>query len=550
VNAGGDAPAMGAGAPATEATAPGSATAAGLAAPAVGKWVVAGTVLFGTFLAVMDLSVVNVSLPHMMGTFGATQSSITWVATSYSIAEIVMLTMAGWWSTVMGRKRLYLLSFGLFTVGSMLAGTAQTFAQMLIYRTVQGVGGGSLIPISQAILRETFPPEEQGMAMAVYGMGVVLAPGMAPILGGWLTDQYGWPWIFYINVPFAVIGMLLVSAFVHDPPYLRRGVQRIDYQGIILLAVGLTGMQLVLERGQPENWFESNWIIAGTVITLITLTLLVVRELRTEEPVIDLRLLRDVPLLIGSSMGVVFGIALFGTTFVLPQLTQNLLGYPAFEAGLVLSPRVATMLPIMLVAGWMYNRVDPRILVAFGVGTILLSYYQLAGLSLEVSFWNLVPILLLMGAGMPFMFVTMSTISLSRISKADMTEASSLYTLARRIGGNIGYALVATLVASRTLLHRSHLIANIDQLNPAWLDAQSGLSSRLLQLQPHGDPALAGTQALAIASRMVDRQASILAYNDVSWFMGLLFLLVLPLIFFLPKRQVLQGGAADKKGGR
>jgi MFS transporter, DHA2 family, multidrug resistance protein len=230
----------------------------------VNKWLVAGTVLFGSFMAVMDISVVNVALPHMMGNFSEDMSSITWVATSYSIAEIIMVTMAGWLSTLMGRKRLYLFSFGLFTLGSILCGTAVNFHQMLFYRILQGIGGGALIPVSQAILRETFPPEEQGMAMAVYGMGVVLAPAMGPILGGWLTDRYGWPWIFYINVPVSVVGMLMVGAFVKDPAYLRRGVNKIDWLGIFLLAVALTTMQIVLERGQSQNWFDSRMIIIGT----------------------------------------------------------------------------------------------------------------------------------------------------------------------------------------------------------------------------------------------------------------------------------------------
>src|SRR2546425_1962874 len=204
------------------------------------KWLLTFAVMSGTFLAVMDVSVVNVSMPHMMGNFGQTLSAITWVATSYSIAEMLMITMAGWWSALIGRKRLYLASFALFTLGSVLAGTAQTFTQMLIYRIMQGIGGGSLMPISQAIMRESYPPEEQGMAMAIFGMGVVLAPAMGPILGGWLTDNYGWPWIFYINIPFSIVGLLMVSTFVEDPPDLQRGVTHIDWLGIVLLTAGLT----------------------------------------------------------------------------------------------------------------------------------------------------------------------------------------------------------------------------------------------------------------------------------------------------------------------
>src|SRR5712671_6475201 len=210
-----------------------------------------------------------------MGNFGQTLSAITWVATSYSIAEMLMITMAGWWSTLLGRKRLYLASLVLFTLWSMLAGTAQTFPQMLCYRILQGLGGGSLIPISQAILRETYPPEEQGMAMAIFGMGVVLAPAMGPILGGWLTDNYGWPWVFYINIPVSIVGILMVSAFVEDPPYLRRGVTRVDWAGMGLLTLGLTGMQIVLERGQENNWFHSRWITAGALLTGLALTTLV-----------------------------------------------------------------------------------------------------------------------------------------------------------------------------------------------------------------------------------------------------------------------------------
>src|ERR687887_700093 len=231
------------------------------------KWLITVAVMLGTFLVVMDDSVVNVSLPHMMGNFSQTLSAITWVATSYSIAEMIMITMAGWWSTLFGRKRLYLASFALFTLGSILCGTAHTFTQILVYRTIQGLGGGSLIPISQAILRETFPPRQQGIAMAIFGMGVVLAPALGPIVGGWLTDNYGWPWVFYINVPASIVGMLMVSAFVEDPAYLRRGIGRIDWPGITLLSVWLIGMQVVLERGQENNWFESHAITAGALIT-------------------------------------------------------------------------------------------------------------------------------------------------------------------------------------------------------------------------------------------------------------------------------------------
>ncbi|HUJ09278.1 MAG TPA: DHA2 family efflux MFS transporter permease subunit [Verrucomicrobiae bacterium] len=500
----------------------------------INKWVTAATVMFGTFMAVMDISVVNVALPHMMGTFGEDLSAITWVATSYSIAEIIMATMAGWWSTVLGRKRLYLFSYGLFTIGSVLCGTARSFPQMLFYRVLQGVGGGSLIPVSQAILREAFPAEEQGMAMAMYGMGVVLAPAIGPIVGGWLTDHYGWPWIFFINVPVSVIGMLMVMAFVHDPHYLRRGVRRIDWGGIALLTVALTGLQVVLERGEEKNWFESNWIVLGSIITALAFVALIIWEMRTSEPIINLRLLRNVPLTVGCSMGLIFGIGLYSTTFILPQFTQELLGYPAFEAGMVLFPRAISLFLIMPIAGWLYRYVDARWLVLLGLGFIFWSFYDLAHLTLDVGVWNLVPILLIMGAGMPFMFVTLSTVSLSTVDRSDMTEASSFYTLTRRVGGNIGYALVATMVARRTQFHRAQLVEHVSAYSASF---HHFLNSATSALAHQGLNLYAAKQsALAVIDRLVNRQATMLAYNDTSWIMGVMFLVTVPMVLLLPGR--------------
>jgi DHA2 family multidrug resistance protein len=499
------------------------------------KWLITFAIMSGTFLAVMDVSVVNVSMPHMMGTFAETLSAITWVATSYSIAEMLMITMAGWWSALLGRKRLYLLSFMLFTIGSMLAGTAQTFTQMIIYRIIQGIGGGSLIPISQAILRETYPPQEQGMAMAIFGMGVVLAPGIGPIVGGWLTDQYGWPWVFYINIPVSIVGILMVSAFVEDPPYLRRGVTQVDWTGIALLTVGLTGMQIVLERGNEHHWFQSFWITAGTLITVLAIGIFVVWELRSREPIVNFRVLRNIPLSVGASMGLLFGIAFFGTTFSLPQFTQRLLHYPAYTAGLVLLPRAIMLFLTMPLVGRLYNYVDPRLLIAFGIGLIYLGFHQLSHLSLTVSFWNLVPIMVCMGAGMPFMFVTLSTVSLNTVRREDMTASTSLYTLARRVGGNLGYALVATLIERFSIVQSAHLSDHISGLNSAYTSYHAALASRLAQQT--GDPVAAQTKALAMIDAMVHRQASMLAYNKIAWVFGLMFLCTFPLLYLFPRRK-------------
>ena len=501
------------------------------------KWVVAMTVMLGTFVAVMDISVVNVALPHMMGTFGQSQSAITWIATSYSIAEIIMATMAGWWSTLLGRKRLFIISFIVFTIGSILCGMATTFPQILCFRILQGIGGGSLIPVSQAIMREAFPDEEQGMAMAVYGMGVVLAPAIGPILGGWLTDHYGWEWIFFINVPIGVLGIFLIKIIVYDPPYLRRGLRRIDWIGIILLSFTLTLLQIVLERGEQKNWFESDWIVAGTVVCGITLIALIGWELYTHEPVVDVRLLRNVPLSVGSLIVLIFGIGLFGTTFLLPQFTQNLLGYTAYDSGLVLFPRAFSLFLFMPVVGWLYKRLNIRLMVGFGLAAIVYSYFLLARISLQASFSTLTPLLLIMGIGMPFVFVTLTTVSLSTVPRSLMTEASSLYTLARRIGGNIGYALAASVVANRIQFHHTRLVEHTTSGNPAFLTLKQQMANLLLRSGT--DPVTAGLKTNMIIDGLVNRQARMMAYNDTSLIFGLLFLVVMPLLLLIPSRKKL-----------
>jgi DHA2 family multidrug resistance protein len=495
------------------------------------------TVMLGTFVAVMDISVVNVALPHMMGSFGQSQSAITWVATSYSIAEIILATMAGWWSTLLGRKRLFIYSFILFTIGSILCGMASTFSQMIFFRILQGIGGGSLIPVSQAIMREAFPDKEQGMAMAVYGMGVVLAPAIGPILGGWLTDQYGWEWIFFINVPVGVLGIFLINLIVHDPPYLRRGLRRIDWTGIVLLSVTLTMSQIVLERGEEKNWFESNLIVAGTAIAIIALAALIIWELYDSEPVVNIRLLRNVPLSVGSLIVLIFGIGLFGTTFLLPQFTQNLLGYTAYDSGLVLFPRAISLFLFMPLVGWLYERLNIRLMVGFGLTAIVYSYFMLAHLTLEISFGTIMPMLLIMGIGMPFVFVTLTTVSLSTVPRSSMTEASSLYTLARRVGGNIGYALAASVVSARLQFHHARLAEHVTPGNPAFMALQDHMSSLLV----HGgsSQAATGQQTNMIVNGILNRQAQIMAYNDTSLIFGLLFLVVMPLLFLIPSRRKL-----------
>jgi DHA2 family multidrug resistance protein len=366
-------------------------------------------------------------------------------------------------------------------------------------------------------------------------MGVVVAPALGPVVGGYLTDRFGWPWIFYINVPFSILGMFLVSALVFDPPYLRRGVGKIDWVGISLLAVGLTGLQVVLERGDQYGWFGSRWIVVASLIAGLALVLLVVREFLARSPVVDIRLLRNIPLSVGSAMGLIFGVALFGTTFVLPEFTQTLLGYTAFDAGLVLLPRAMVLFVLNPVVGWLYNHVDARWLILFGSLVVFEGYRELAHLSLAAAFWNMVPAMVLLGAGMPFLFVPMTTVSVSTVPREDITSASALYTLARRVGGNIGYALVATLVDSRSQFHRARLGANISVLNPTFRQFDSSLIAILKERGVNA--AQAPEKALGLIDRLLNKHATMLAYNDVSWLFGIIFLVAMPLVLLLPGRK-------------
>ena len=499
-----------------------------------GKWLVAISVMLGTFLSVMDVTVVNVAMPHMMGAFGVNLLSITWVSTAYNIAEIIMITMSAWLASLLGRRRLFLSSMALFITGSVIAGTSRTFNQMLFNRVIQGIGGGSLVPVSQAILRESFPPAEQGMAMAVYSMGVVLAPAIGPVLGGWLVDHYGWRWVFYINVPVCVAGLAMVGAFVYDPPYLKRGVLHIDWTGIALLIVGLTTVQVVLERGQQVDWFSSNWITFGLTIAVVALICLVVRELRTPEPVISFRLLRNAELRAGTGIAAMLSLVLFGSSFLLPQLTENLLDYPAYQAGMVLIPRAIVMLAVMPIVGRLYNFVSPRLSVLAGLVMLSLSYWSLSHFSLGVSFWSFLPVLVLSGLGMSFAMVTLSTVTLSTVDRENMTSASSLYTLIRREAGNVAYALFATVLARRTQYNRAALVPDISSLNPVFRETRASIASYLQFHALNSRPF--SRQPLDLLNRMINRQATMMAYNNVFSLVVPMLLLILPLVFLLPRR--------------
>jgi DHA2 family multidrug resistance protein len=403
---------------------------------------------------------------------------------------------------------------------------------MIACRVLQGIGGGALIPLAQAILRETFPKEEQGMAMAMFTMGVVGAPAIGPVLGGWLTDNYGWSWIFFINVPISVVGILMVNTFVQDPPYLHRGVKKIDIVGILLLTVGLTALQVCLEEGQQDNWFDSSFIVWTAVITGLSLVSLVFWELTVAEPIINFKIFKNATFRMGAVVVFLFGVALYGTTFILPQFTQQLLGYTAYQSGLVLMPRALALMFTVPLTGQLYNYVDPRWLIIGGITLVCISYFQLAHLATTVAQGNFVPILILMGAGMSFIFVALTTVSLSTVEKENATSASGLYNLFQQVGGNIGYAVMATLLDRNTQSHRAYLVEHISQFDLNFVNFYHQTSEFFYQ-QGMALTAAKDT-AIALVNSLVDQQSAMLAYNDISLFLMLMFFLCVPFVLMIP----------------
>lgn len=495
------------------------------------KWVVAGTVLVGTIMAVLDSSIVNVSLPAMTGTLGAGVEEIAWVVTGYILAQVIVMPITALLSERFGRKNFYLFSVALFTVASMLCGVARTLPLMVIFRVLQGFGGGVIMTVSQAILRETFPPAEQAMAMGIYGMGVVVAPAFGPTLGGWLTDNWSWPWVFYINVPVGIVSVLLVTRFIHDPPYLERRKGRIDWVGLFLLAGGLGALQLLLEEGQGEGWFESGYITALAVAAGAGLVLFVVQELRTDSPAVNLRILKNRSFTSATAIGGILGMGLYGSLFLLPLFLQNLLGYSATLSGMALIPRSLAMALIMPVGGRIYNHVGPKVLVGSGLLVSAFSFWELSRLTTSVGFWDIFWPQLWQGVGFALIFVALSTAALATIPRPKMTQASGLYNVTRQVFGSVGIAAAATILGSRMDRFRAILgehVTAFDIQARQFLDGATGA-----MMQQGTDLTTARLQALRLLDGRLFRQAAVLAYNHVFGLVTLTFLLSVPLVLLL-----------------
>ncbi len=495
------------------------------------RWIIALTVLTGTVMAVLDSSIVNVALPTMSGTLGVTIEEITWVVTGYILSQVIVMPITGMLSQRFGRKRLYQFSVALFTLTSMACGLARTLPVLVIFRVLQGFGGGVIMTASQAILRETFPPAQQALAMGLYGVGVVVAPALGPTLGGWLTDQYSWPWVFYVNVPVGVLNVLLVNRFIQDPSYLRREKGRVDWGGLALLTLGLGSLQLMLEKGESKDWFQSNLILLLAAVAAVSLIVFVWQELRETKPAVTLRLLKNRSLASATALGGVLGMGLYGSLFLLPLFLQRILGYPAMKSGEALIPRSLAMAVIMPLGGRFYNRLGPKIFVAAGLLISAYSFWELSNLTLDVGFWDIFWPQMWQGVGFGLIFVALTTAALATIPRAEMTAATGIYNVIRQVFGSVGIAISATMLESST--NRYHQILS-EHVTGFSFPTQRFLNGAASALMPQGlDLPAAQQRALKMLDLTVLRQAAVLAYNHVFATVVILFVVGLPLVLFL-----------------
>jgi len=517
--------------------------AAASAIPHVNPWIVAISVMFATFMEVLDTTVVNVSLPHIAGSLSATEDEAAWTLTSYLVANAIILPITGWLASRLGRKRLLIMSVTGFTVASFLCGLAPSLFWLVVFRIFQGAAGGALQPLSQAVLLEAFPPQERGKAMGFWGLGIVVAPILGPVLGGWLTETYSWRWVFYINIPVGIISILMTRAFIYDPPYIRaRRTSGIDYWGIGLLTIWVGCLQIMLDKGQEEDWFSSHFIQSLIVIASIGLIAFVTRELTAVHPVVDLRVLKNRTFAAGASLMTIVGFVLYGSMVLLPLWLQTLLGYPALQAGIAMAPRGMGSFIAMPVVGAILPNRDPRKFLIFGILVSSWTLWDLSRLNLNAGYWNFFWPQFIQGVSLACLFVPLTTITMGPIPKEQMGNATSLFNLMRNLGGSIGIAMATTLISRHSQQHINNLGKNINAYNP---QAQQMLNHLKGMYQAQGSGPVDSTQRAYMSLwGMVQQQAAILSYIDVFVIFAIIFLAVLPLVFLMRKPPTTAGPVA------
>ncbi len=509
------------------------------APPQINPWLIAVSVMFGTFMEVLDTTVVNVSLPHIAGSLSASVNEATWALTSYLVANAIILPMTGWLANFFGRKRLLMSAVVGFTLASALCGFSTNLPMLIVFRIIQGATGGALQPLSQAVMLEAFPPHDRGKAMGFWGLGIVVAPMLGPVLGGWLTDNYSWRWVFYINIPVGIICLIMTNLFIFDPPYIRRMSSRIDYWGIGLLAVGIGALQIVLDKGQEEDWFGSDLIRVLTVLCVVSLVAMVIRELTTDHPIVNLRALKQRTYATGVFLMTVVGFVLYGSLVLLPILLQTLLGYPALQAGIAMAPRGLGSFIAMPIVGAILARFDARKMLGLGILGASFTLLQLSWLNLDTGYWDVFWPQFLQGISLALLFVPLTTVTMDPIAREQMGNATSIFNLMRNIGGSMGIAAATTYLERTSQAHINNLGRHVDPFSRESQQVLEGIRSALMA---RGSDAVTATrQAYGAVFGMIERQASMLAFLDTFRLLAGVFILMLPLLLLM-RRPAHRGG--------
>lgn len=464
------------------------------------------TVMLGMIMAIIDTTIINVALNNIAGNLGASVDEVSWVATGYILASVCVMPLNGWLTAFLGRKRFYAASLAIFTISSFLCGTATSITQLIIYRVIQGIGGGALQPTAQALLFETYPPEKRGSAMAIFGLGAMVGPAVGPTLGGYIVDNANWPLIFFINIPIGVIAFMMTMAFIPNPKFIERVKSSIDWIGLSLLVSGLASLQYVLERGEHDEWYSSSTIWILTMVAAIGLSVFVFRALRQRFPLVQLRVFRIPSFAVGNVIGVVTGFGLFGSALILPLFYQTVLGFTAFDTGLALLPGALSTAVSMFIIGRISNRVDPRISIAFGMLVFAYSSWMLGALTSDAGYWNVFWPRLVQGFGLGFLFVPLTTVALGDVPIPELAGATGVNTLVRQIGGSFGIAILTTLLTHETAI--------------AWNVLSSGVT------RAQGYP-------VAVLTQMVAQQSAVISYDFLFRLTAIVFLVATPLVFFI-----------------
>jgi len=500
-------------------------------------WLIASVVAIAAFMEILDTSIANVALPYMAGNLGVSNDESTWVLTSYLVSNAIVLPISGWIAGVVGRKRFFMACIAFFTLSSLLCGIAPSLAFLLLFRVLQGLGGGGLQPMAQAILADTFPPEQRGLAFAVYGITAVIAPALGPTLGGWITYNYSWRWIFFINLPVGLLAIFLVFRLIEDPPYLKSVKQagiKVDYIGIALLVLGVGALQVMLDRGQQDDWFGSSFIVTLAIIAGVGLISLVMWEWFAKHPIIDVRLFKNFNFLSSNLMMFLLGVVFFSSLVMIPQFLQTLIGYTAEVAGFVLSISAILLLIEMPIVGQLSSKIQARYLIAFGWLCMALGmFYSTKEFGLFIDFWTATRVRIAQVAGLGFLFVPITLAAYVGVSQEKSNMVSGMVNFMRNIGSGVGTSMVTTMIARRSQYHQTILVGNVTPDNPTFLNAVNDLTNKLTQSGSSLDQAQ--MQAHARLYQSAQSQAAALAYIDTFWILAVAAMILCALSFVLKK---------------